>query len=124
MNEAYADKVTARIIHCVIHVHRTLGPGFLEDVYRNALLIEFRKQSLDFEVEKEIVVYYENREVGRHRLDFLVEGQVILELKTVETLNKAHYAQVRSYLKATQLRIALLINFSDCQADFRRVEAP
>jgi GxxExxY protein len=75
------------------------------------------------EVEKEIVVYYDDREVGRHRLDILVEGQIILELKTVEALSKAHYAQVRSYLKAARIGIGFLINFSDALADFRRIEA-
>jgi len=119
-----ADKLTERVIHCIIDVHQTLGPGFLESVYRRALLIELRKQNLATEVEKEIVVSYDGQEVGRHRLDILVEKQVILELKTVETLSKAHYAQVRSYLKATSLGVALLINFADNHADFRRIEGP
>src|SRR5918992_1426421 len=113
MNGFRDERLTERVIECIIHVHQTLGPGFLESVYRRALLIELRKQHLVTEVEKEIVVYYDNYEVGRHRLDVLVEGQIILELKTVEALSKAHYAQVRSYLKATQLRIAFLINFAD-----------
>jgi GxxExxY protein len=117
-----ADKLTERIIFCIIHVHKTLGPGFLESVYRSAVCLELRKHNLSTEVEREIAVYYENREVGRHRLDLLVEGQVILELKTVESFSKAHYAQVRSYLKATGLQMALLVNFSDFRADFRRIE--
>jgi len=123
--ESYlGDKLTEHIIQCVIQVHQTLGPGFLESVYRRAMLIELRKQGLATEVEKEVVVLYDGHEVGRHRLDLLVEGQVILELKTVEGLSKAHYAQVRSYLKATGLEIALLVNFAGERADFRRVEAP
>jgi GxxExxY protein len=122
MNHFRDEKLTERIIQCIIHVHKTLGPGFLESVYRNAVLVELRKHNLSTEVEKEIVVYYDHREVGRHRLDLLVEGQVILELKTVEAFSKAHYAQVRSYLKATGLQIALLINFSGFRADFRRIE--
>ena len=118
------DRITGRVIQCIIHVHQTLGPGFLESVYRRALLIELRKQDLATEAEKEVVVYYDGQKVGRHRLDLLVEGQVILELKTVETLSKAHYAQVRSYLRATRLDVALLVNFADDRADFRRVEIP
>jgi GxxExxY protein len=116
------DRLTGRVIQCIIHVHQTLGPGFLESVYRRALLIELRKQDLTTEAEKEVVVYYDGRKVGRHRLDLLVEGQLILELKTVEALSKAHYAQVRSYLRATRLNVALLVNFADDRADFRRVE--
>jgi GxxExxY protein len=118
-----SEKLTERVIECIIHVHQTLGPGFLESVYRNALLIELRKQHLETEYEKEIVVYYDGHEVGRHRLDILVEGRIIVELKTVEALSKAHYSQVRSYLKATGVELALLVNFSDSLADFRRIEA-
>ncbi len=92
------------------------------DLYQCDKLTERIKQGLTTEVEHEVGVYYDGHEVGRHRLDLLVEGQVILELKTVESLSKAHYAQVRSYLKATGLRLALLINFSEERADFRRVE--
>ena len=116
----YLAQLTEHIIQCVIQVHQTLGPGFLESVYRRAMLFELRKQGLATEVEKEVVVLYDGHEVGRHRLDLLVEGQVILELKTVEGLSKAHYAQVRSYLKATGLEIALLVNFAGERADFPR----
>jgi GxxExxY protein len=118
------EELTGRVIRCVIRVHQTLGPGFLENVYRRALLIELRKNGLATETEKEIVVYYDGQEVGKHRLDLLVEGQMILELKTVEALSKAHYAQVRSYLKATRLDTALLINFATALADFRRISIP
>ena len=116
------DDVTGRVIRCVMRVHRTLGPGFLENIYRRALLIELRKQNLETEAEKEVVVYYDGHEVGKHRLDLLIEGQLIVELKTVEALSKAHYAQVRSYLKATSLETALLVNFAGPTADFRRIE--
>jgi GxxExxY protein len=118
-----SKKLTERVIECIIHVHQALGPGFLESVYRNALLIELRKQHLKTESEKRIVVYYDGQEVGRHRLDLLVEQKIIVELKTVEALSKAHYSQVRSYLKATGLELALLVNFSDALADFRRIQA-
>jgi GxxExxY protein len=117
-----SDSLTGRVIRCILHVHQTLGPGFLEGVYRRALLIELRKQHLATEAEKEIVVYYDGHKVGKHRLDLLVEEEVILELKTVEALSKAHYAQVRSYLRATRLDLALLVNFADDRADFRRIE--
>jgi GxxExxY protein len=105
-----------------VTVHRKLGPGFLEVVYRRALLIELRKACLITETEKEFRVFYDGQEVGLHRLDLLVEGQVIIELKTVEHLGKEHYAQVRAYLKATGLRKALLVNFSKERSDFRRIE--
>ena len=118
-----SDALTARIINCIIRVHQGLGPGFVEKVYRRALIVEFGKQRVSIETEKEVDVHYEGVLVGRHVLDILVEGRVIVELKTVEALSHAHYAQVRSYLRATNLKVALLVNFSDVRADFRRIVA-
>ena len=118
-----ADELTARILYCVIRVHQILGPGFLESIYRRALLIELKRQNLYVECEKQITIYYEGQEVGIHRLDLVVENKVILELKTVESLSRAHYAQVRSYLKATGIKTALLINLSGEKADIRRLNA-
>lgn len=114
-------ELTERIVGCVIQVHRTLGPGFLEKIYRRALRIELRKQGLAIESEKDVVILYDGHIVGRHRLDLVVEGSIVVELKTVAALSRAHYAQTRSYLKATGLSLALLINFATPRADFRRV---
>jgi len=116
------DQLTETIIECVIRVHKILGPGFLESIYRKALMIELKRHCLDVETEKEVVIYYEKQEIGRHRLDMLIQSKVIVELKTVEALSRAHYAQVRSYLKATNLTVAILVNFSSDKADFRRLE--
>lgn len=115
------DALTERIIECVIRVHQILGPGFLESVYRRALVTELKRKGLTAEPEKEVTVYYRGVVVGRHRLDLLVEDTVVLELKAVERLGKIHYAQVRSYLKASRLRTALLVNFAGEMADFRRI---
>jgi GxxExxY protein len=117
------DQLTAKIIQCIIKVHKTLGPGFLENIYRRALLLELQKQKLFVDMEKEVIIYYEQSEVGRHRMDLVVENRVIVELKTVEALSRAHYAQARAYMKATTLPVAILINFSKERADFRRIEA-
>jgi len=116
------DKLTEKIIDAIIQVHQTLGPGFLEGVYQRALLIELKKRDLYVASEKEVEVLYENQLVGRHRLDIVVDEEVIVELKTVEALSKAHYAQARSYLKASELKIVLLVNFAKEKADFRRIE--
>ena len=119
----YRDhKLTETIIQSIIRVHQVLGPGFLESIYRKAMVIELRRRGLAVETEKEVLVFYEGEEVGRHCLDLLVERRVIVELKTVEELSRAHYAQVRSYLKATELSTGLLVNFADAKADFRRVD--
>ncbi len=117
------DELTRRIIQCVIRVHQVLGPGFLEGIYKNSLVMELRKNGLRFEVEKEVVIAYDGEEVGRYRLDLLVEKRVIVELKTVDELSRSHYAQVRAYLKAAGLRRGLLVNFSKSLADYRRVES-
>ncbi len=117
------DRLTERIIQCIINVHRTLGPGFLERVYHNALLIELERQQLSAESEKQVPIFYEGRQVGLHRLDLVVEGVIVIELKTVEDLSRAHYAQARSYLKASGLKTAILVNFAKDKADFRRIEA-
>jgi GxxExxY protein len=116
------DDLTGRIINAIIAVHRTLGPGFLESIYRNSLMLELKKQNLEVEHEKEIAIHYDGAEVGRHRLDLLVDGCIVLELKTVEELGRAHYAQLRSYLKASECTTGLLVNFSGDKADFRRID--
>ena len=118
------DGLTERIIGCVIKVHQVLGPGFLENVYRRALLRELREQKWRAETERAFVVYYEGEEVGRHRVDLLVEKRVILELKPVEELGVAHYAQIRSTLHAAGLTTGLLVNFCKEKAEFRRIEFP
>lgn len=115
---------TDAIIQAIIQVHRTLGPGFLESVYRKAMVVELRRRGLKVETEKTVPIYYEGVAVGEHRLDLLVADRVIVELKTVEELGKVHYAQLPSYLKATGLKTGLLVNFAKELADFRRVSPP
>ena len=105
-----------------MQVHRALGPGFEEKIYRRAMLIELPRQHLRVETEKHISIFYLGKKVGRHHLDLVVEEKVIIELKTVETLNKSHYAQLRSYLKSSGLKVGLLINFTGESLDYRRVE--
>jgi GxxExxY protein len=122
MSEELNDPLTENIIRCIVRVHRELGPGFLEGVYRKALLVELQRVGLSVETVKEIPVFYRAHEAGRHRLELLVEGKVVVELKTVEELSRAHYAQLRSYLKAARLQVGLLVNFSKAVSDFRRVE--
>lgn len=120
----HLDQLTQRIIHCVITVHQTLGPGFVEKIYRRALVLELRKRGLRVEIEKSVLIHYDGRKVGRHVLNLVVEDVLLLELKTVERLVKMHYSQVRSYLKATGMELGLLVNFSSEMADFRRVPHP
>ena len=116
------ENLTERIIKACIEVHKELGPGFLESIYHNALKIELENMKLTFESEKEVKVNYRDNEVGTHKIDLLVDGEIVVELKTVEDLHKKYYAQVRSYLKALNKEVGLLVNFADATLDVRRVE--
>jgi len=100
-----------RILGAAIEVHRALGPGYLERVYEEALAVELSLRGIKFERQFPVSVVYKGHLCGEGRLDFLVEGVLILELKTVETLGDIHKAQVISYLKITGLDIGLLLNF-------------
>lgn len=113
--------LSQRIIGAAIAVHRQLGPGFLESVYENALAIELEMLGLQVEQQKEIAIHYRDRKVGLHRLDLLVDGYFLIELKTCETLDPIHFSIVRSYLKATGLSDALLFNFATSPLTIKRV---
>ena len=111
-----------KVIGCIFRVHQTLGPGFLESVYRRATVVELRSQGLRVEAEKEVSILYRDQLVGTHKLDLLIEDCLNVELKTVEQLTKIYYSQLRSYLKATNLPVGLLVNYASSKADIRRVQ--
>jgi GxxExxY protein len=117
-----SDNLRSTVIGCCIAVHKELGPGFLESVYHRALEIEFAERGVPFETQKEVGVQYHGHCVGDHRLDFLVDSQLVVELKTVEKLDRNHYAQVRSYLNAAGQTVGLLVNFATFPVDVRRVK--
>jgi GxxExxY protein len=104
--------ITEKIIACAIEVHSTLGPGLLESVYEEALAHEFTLRGINYEKQKEINLKFKGKEIGRHRIDFLVENEVVLELKAVESMHKISDAQILTYLKAMSKRVGLLINFN------------
>ena len=113
--------LTERIIAAAITVHKELGPGFLEAMYEEALAIEFAATGLAFERQKLPPVFYRGRLIGEHRLDFVVEQKVVVELKAISALEDIHFAIVRSYLKAANLADALLLNFSTARLTVKRV---
>ena len=118
------EALTDQIIGAAIEVHRRLGPGFLESVYERALIIELRKRGLAAEVQKELVICYEEEEVGRHRLDLFVDNTIVVELKAIKNLEDIHFAIVRSYLKAVGRKHGLLLNCSKLTLEVKRVIAP
>jgi len=115
------EELSGRIIEAAIDVHRQLGPGFLESIYENAMTIALRKRGLPLEFQKEIHIFYEGEEVGLHRLDLIVQAEIVVELKAIKTLEDIHFAQVRSYLKATGLHVGLLLNFNTPTLVIKRV---
>ena len=110
------NQITEIIIGCAIKVHRNLGPGLLESAYQECLFYELKKEGLRVEKEKPLPLIYEKvrLECG-YRLDLLVEDKVIVEIKSVESLNNIHLAQVLTYLKLSNNKIGLLINFNVLQ---------
>jgi len=114
-------ELSERIIGCCIRLHRALGPGFLEKVYEEALAIELAKDRLAFERQKILVLMYDAQPIGEHRLDLLVEARVVVELKACKAIEDIHLATARSYLKATSLPIALVVNFAKPTLEIRRV---
>ena len=106
----YAD-LTEEIIKAAYKVHNALGFGFLEKVYQNALMIELKRMGLKVTSEMPIKVYYRNEIVGEYIADIIVEDKVILELKVVKDLAEIHEVQLVNYLKATGIKVGLLINF-------------
>ena len=110
MSHAF-EPLSGRIINAAITVHKALGPVFLESIYHAALRIALANDGIEFENEAEVRIFFEGAEVGVHYLDLLVERQMVVELKAVSELDEIHFAQLRSYLKATGLRVGLLMNF-------------
>jgi GxxExxY protein len=121
MEYLHAD-VTRRIIGASMKIHGYLGNGFQEKIYQRCLEIEFQKMKLDYEREKEQTIYYDGIAVGTRRVDFLVKGKILVELKAVTVLENAHFAQAINYLEAFHLEVGLLINFGTPSLQFNRVQ--
>jgi GxxExxY protein len=115
------ENLSKKIIGAALEVHRELGPGFLENVYEEALKVDLREHRLHFESQKEIKIEYLGVVVGTHRLDLVVEEKIIVELKAVSEIADVHLAQPRSYLKATNLKVGLLLNFAKPTLQIKRV---
>ncbi len=115
------ESLTNEVIGACITVHMAKGPGFLESIYENCLKIEFRKRGIRAEFQKEVEIFYEGELVGTHKLDILINDELVVELKAVKALEDIHFAQVRSYLRATDLKHGLLINFAALTLTTKRV---
>lgn len=121
LNVAQINELSNRIIGCAIKVHKTLGPGFIEKVYTKALAYEFKRHGIGAQQEVSFPVKYAERLVGTQRVDFVVEEAIIVETKAVYEINNFHMAQILSYLKATSMRLGLILNFSRARLQIKRV---
>lgn len=114
------DQLITDVIECAKRIRQQLGPGFLEKVYKNAMVVELRKLKLNFETEKLIQVLYDGIVVGEYRTDIIVEGKLILELKATQDLSIANEVQLVNYLTSTGIDDGLLINFGSDKLQFKR----
>lgn len=110
--DAQTEQIAYDVIGAAMEVHRTLRPGLLEQIYEDALCIELEERGIVYERQKPVGIWYKGRSIGDMRLDILVADRVIVELKSVERLEPVHTAQVLTYLKVTQKRLGLLVNFN------------
>jgi GxxExxY protein len=120
-NHARLDSLTRRIISCVYTVANRLGSGFLEKVYENALAHELQKRGIALEQQKGVRIFYDGVLVGEYVADLCVEKSVIVELKAVKAFDEVHMAQCLNYLRATGLRVCLLVNFGAPRVQIKRL---
>jgi len=121
MAELGNKELTGRVIEAAIKVHQTLGPGFLESVYEAALAIELTRRDIRFERQKVVKLFYEDIQVGEHRLDLFVEGKLVVELKAVAAIEDVFFAIGRSSMKAAGAEDGLLLNFAAMPLAIRRI---
>lgn len=112
MDDGFAKDLTQRIIACAIEVHRHLGPGLLESVYEAAVCLELTDAGLSFRRQVAVPVTYKGRRIAEHRPDLIVSDFVVVEIKSVEQFNPVFVAQMLTYLRITNLRVGLILNFN------------
>ena len=117
------EELTGRVIGAGIEVHKSLGPGLLEDLYEKALCVELRHRKIPFQRQVPLAVFYRGQEIGHYRLDLLVAETIVVELKAISRLADIHFVTVRSYLHASQKQHALLLNFGRPTLEIKRVNA-
>ncbi len=114
------EEITHKIIGCAYQVYNQLGFGFLESVYKKAMVIELSKNNMEVEVEKPLKVFYDSQVVGDFNVDLFVEQEIVVELKSVHNLNKEHEVQLVNYLNGLKQEIGLLINFGPTGVEIKR----
>ncbi|NMM48913.1 GxxExxY protein [Marinigracilibium pacificum] len=121
MNKKDLDEITYKINGCAMKVHNHLGNGFQEVIYQRCLAIELERADLSFEREKDHTIYYQGIEVGTRRADFIVEGEIVVEIKALISLENVHLAQAKNYLVSYNKAIGLLLNFGARSLEIKKV---
>jgi len=115
-------EITEKVIGAAMKVHSALGNGFQEVIYQRALEIEMEDTGIKFRREFEMPIFYKGKEIGLRRVDFLVDGKIMVELKAIIQLENVHLAQAKNYLEAYNVEVGLLINFGSISLQFKRLE--
>jgi GxxExxY protein len=115
------EELSSRILEAAVAVHKELGPGFVEPVYQKAMEVALQHRAIPFQRQKEVELFFEDEYLGFHKLDLIVADEIVVELKAVKAFEDVHFAQLRSYLKATKTHIGLLLNFSAATLVVKRV---
>jgi GxxExxY protein len=115
------EDASREVIEAAIEVHKCLGPGFLEAIYERALRIALQSRDVPCETQKEVTIQFRDQLVGLHRLDLIANSEIVVEIKAVKAFEDIHFAQLRSYLKATKLEVGLLLNFNSLTLAIKRV---
>jgi GxxExxY protein len=121
MDVTEINKLSEKVIGLAIKVHKKLGPGFTEKIYEKALVYELEKGNIEFSNQVEIAVHYDLVKLGRQRIDFIIEDETVVELKSASSIIKLFESQLISYLKATGKRIGLILNFGRKKLEIRRL---
>jgi GxxExxY protein len=124
MSDFKYKEITEKIIGAAMRVHAMLGNGFQEVIYQRALEIEMLDSGLNFSREFTMPVFYKGRQIGERRVDFYVEGKIMVEIKAVINLENVHLAQAKNYLEAYNMEVGLLINFGSMSLGFKRLINP
>lgn len=114
-------ELSYKIVNAALTVYKALGHGFLEKVYENALALEFKKNNITYRQQAPLMVYYDNILVGEYSADLLVDDKVIIELKAADEIANAHIAQLINYLRATNLRLGMIMNFGKTRFEYKRI---
>ncbi len=115
------SEITGKTIGCAMKVHQKMRNGYQELIYHRCLVMEFNKEKISFEEEVELPIFYEGVEVGKRRVDFLIDKKVVLEIKALSELTDTHLAQALNYLEGLNLEIGLLLNFGSKSLEIKRI---